>query len=141
MAAGLTGGRVVVRLACARVARRYEQALAVARHEATHDGLTGALTRTAFARELEERLASATAAQPLALLAIDVDAFGQINKLRGHATGDELLVHLVRTAARVIREDDLVGRLGGDEFAVLVRGQEPAAVGERILSALRMRDA
>jgi diguanylate cyclase (GGDEF)-like protein len=128
------------RRVCARVARRYEAALAAVRHEAAHDGLTGALTRAAFARALEALLASTTSERPLALLAIDVDDFGHVNKLRGHASGDELLVHLVRSTGRAIREDDVIGRLGGDEFAVLVRGADPVAVGERILAALTRHD-
>jgi len=125
------------RLRMRRLTRRWEDALAVARHEAMHDGLTGALARTAFARELEVRLAAASDARPLALLAIDVDGFGEVNKRLGHAAGDELLVQLVRTAAGVVREDDAIGRLGGDEFAVLVAGEDAQAVGERILLALR----
>jgi len=125
------------RMRMRRLTRRWEGALAAARHEAKHDGLTGALARTAFARELEGRLAAATEARPLALLAIDVDGFGEVNKRLGHAAGDELLVQLVRTAAGVVREDDAIGRLGGDEFAVLVSGEDAQAVGERILLALR----
>lgn len=134
---GLIVAVAATRLAAARVARRYESALAVARHEAEHDGLTGTLTRAAFARELAARIARADAARPLALLAIDVDGFGQINKQRGHAVGDQLLVHLARTTARVVRHEDAIGRLGGDEFAVLVRGEEPERVAVRILDALR----
>lgn len=125
------------RLAAALAARRYGGELAAARHEAEHDGLTGALTRAAFARELEARLRQASRQRPLALLAVDVDGFGQVNKLHGHAAGDELLVELVRTAGRVVRDEDAIGRLGGDEFAVLVRGDDAVAVGERILRALR----
>jgi diguanylate cyclase (GGDEF)-like protein len=127
------------RVAVARMTRRYEQALAEARHEATHDGLTGALARTAFARELEVRLAATVdVRRPLALLAIDIDGFGQINKLRGHAVGDALLVRLVHVTGRAIREQDLVGRLGGDEFAVLADTADAVALGERILAALRV---
>ncbi|ADB53736.1 diguanylate cyclase domain-containing protein [Conexibacter woesei] len=112
-ATGLVVAAATVRLASARVARRYESALAVARHEAEHDGLTGALTCTAFARELTSRIAAVDGRRPLALLAIDVDGFGHVNKLRGHAVGDELLAQLARTVARVIRHEDVVGRLGG----------------------------
>ncbi len=125
------------RFAARRIARGYERELAAARHEATHDGLTGALTRAAFARELEASLRSATGQRPRALLAVDVDGFGQINKLLGHAAGDELLVQLVRVAAGVVREHDAIGRLGGDEFALLVHGGDARAVGERVLLALR----
>ncbi|HYV16218.1 MAG TPA: EAL domain-containing protein [Conexibacter sp.] len=121
-----------------RVRRRYERALQEARHEAEHDGLTGALTRSAFARELEARLAQGGAARQHALLAIDVDGFGQINKLRGHDVGDALLCRLVETTADVIRDVDAIGRLGGDEFAVVLEGRDPVAVGERILATLRV---
>jgi diguanylate cyclase len=138
--AGAAAAAWLARRAAAGVARRYEAALATARHEAAHDGLTGALTRAAFARELEQRLRAATEQRPLALLGIDVDDFGQVNKLRGQAAGDELLVRLVRTAARAVREHDVIGRLGGDEFAVLVETADPVAVGERILAALQARD-
>jgi diguanylate cyclase (GGDEF)-like protein len=120
-----------------RLVRGYERALAAARHEAAHDGLTGALTRTGFARELAARLAQASPQRPLALLAVDVDGFGRINKQLGHAAGDELLIQLVRTAASVVRDDDAIGRLGGDEFALLVGGDDAHAVGERVLLALR----
>jgi len=128
---------LAVRWGVRRAMRRYERALALARHEAMHDGLTGALARAAFARELERRLACATPQRPLALLAIDVDGFGEVNKQLGHAAGDELLVQLVRTAASVVREQDAIGRLGGDEFALLVRGDDARAVADRILLALR----
>jgi len=102
-----------------------------------HDGLTGALARAAFARELEGALRRARADAPVALLAVDVDGFGQINKQLGHAAGDALLVQLVQVAGRVVREHDAIGRLGGDEFALLVRGGDPHVVGERVLQALR----
>jgi len=139
-------GAALVALACAlawwlaarRTRRRYELELRLARHEATHDGLTGALTRTAFARRLDRELRAASDQRPLALLAIDVDGFGQINKLLGHAAGDELLVRLVRVARGAVREQDVLGRLGGDEFALLVHGADAQAVGERVLHALRL---
>jgi diguanylate cyclase (GGDEF)-like protein len=135
--AGVLAAALAVRLSARRVERRYESALAVARHEAEHDGLTGALTRAAFARELVTRIALADELRPLTLLAIDIDGFGHVNKVRGHAVGDKLLVHLVRTTARVVRHEDVIGRLGGDEFAVLVSGENPQLVAERILVALR----
>jgi diguanylate cyclase (GGDEF)-like protein len=138
VAAVLLAGALVSWLVLGRIRRRYECELRSARHEATHDGLTGALTRAAFARTLERALRAATAQQPLALLAIDVDGFGQINKQLGHAAGDELLVQLARVARGAVREHDVLGRLGGDEFALLVRASDAREVGERVLHALRM---
>ena len=124
------------RLGARRAERDCARELAAARHEAEHDGLTGALTRGAFARELGAALRSATG-ESIALLAIDVDGFGQINKQLGHAAGDALLVQLVDVATTVVREGDAIGRLGGDEFALLLRGADAHVVGERVLEALR----
>ncbi len=64
-------------------------------------------------------------------------ASGRSTSSAGTPSATRLLVHLARTTARVVRHEDVIGRLGGDEFAVLVRGEEPQRVAERILDALR----
>jgi len=60
------------------------------------------------------------AAQPLALLMLDVDAFKAYNDSYGHAAGDETL-RAVAAAIRTVvkRPTDLVARYGGEEFVVL----------------------
>jgi diguanylate cyclase (GGDEF)-like protein len=55
------------------------------------------------------------------IIAIDIDHFKQINDRWGHATGDDALVGLARTAktlAEPLGGD--VARMGGDEFLVLL---------------------
>ncbi len=126
-------------LVARRIVSRYRDALAAARSEARHDGLTGVLTRSAFGRELAARIERADERHPVALLAIDVDGFGQLNKQRGHDVGDELLIHLAGTLRRCTRAEDLIGRLGGDEFAVVLAGGDAVDVGTRILGALGAR--
>ncbi len=57
-------------------------------YQATHDGLTGLLNRTAFMRELHESLESGR--RPT-LIFLDLNGFKSINDLHGHDRGDEVL--------------------------------------------------
>jgi diguanylate cyclase (GGDEF)-like protein len=56
--------------------------------------------------------------QNLAVLAIDIDRFKNINDTFGHSTGDDALVLVSKTLANILRKSDILGRLGGEEFAV-----------------------
>ncbi len=122
-------------LTCGRVTVELSHLLARARHDADHDGLTGALSRTALHRALSRRLA---AGEHLGLLVVDLDDFGHINKTSGHAAGDRTLVAAVARLADVAGPAGVVGRLGGDEFAVVVGDEAPAAVAGRVLDALAL---
>jgi diguanylate cyclase (GGDEF)-like protein/PAS domain S-box-containing protein len=89
-------------------------------HRALHDPLTGVANRTLFV----ERLASALrmrrqSGQPLAVLAIDLDGFKELNDAFGHLEGDRALVTVAQRLASAVRQSDTVGRFGGDEFLVL----------------------
>ena len=57
----------------------------------------------------------------LALIGIDLNRFKEINDLRGHHAGDEVLRILARRMANLLREGEFVARIGGDEFAALCR--------------------
>lgn len=92
--AGLYLAAVALLLTCGRVTQELRKLLDQARYDADHDGLTGALSRTAFRRRLD-RIADHTAHDGAALLLIDLDNFGQVNKTAGHAAGDALLRSVV----------------------------------------------
>jgi diguanylate cyclase (GGDEF)-like protein len=100
------------------------------------DPLTGACNRRTLATRATEAIDAARRAQrPLALLAIDVDHFKQINDAWGHETGDEALVALVGRMRESLGKKALLSRVGGEEFAVLLRdtGEEAALeVAERM---------
>ena len=108
--------------------------------EARHDPLTGLLNR----RGLSERAADEAARRrrpprPLAVLAVDVDPFKQLNDEWGHAAGDAALVGLGALLREQCRGQDHVARRGGEEFAVLLPDTDvPAAVqvAERIRVAV-----
>ncbi len=104
-------------------------------YQATHDGLTGLLNRTAFMRQLHESLTSGR--QPT-LVFLDLNGFKSINDLHGHDRGDEILRVIGSRLAGGLRPGDTAGRFGGDEFVVLAHGlTDEAAAGaflRRIMS-------
>ncbi len=110
--------------------------LELARYEADHDGLTGALARLAFRSALDEALTGSDAEHPLALVMLHLDRLGLVNKLHGHAAGDLLLVDVVNQMRQLGDARSIIGRLGGGEFAVTVRGR-PEAFAEHLLDRLR----
>ncbi|WP_295133508.1 EAL domain-containing protein [uncultured Reyranella sp.] len=88
---------------------------------AMKDCLTGLLNRSSFNQALEERLAAARkAGTKLALIAIDLDRFKEVNDLHGHKAGDQVLAVLAARLQQQMRSEDLLARLGGDEFVALV---------------------
>jgi diguanylate cyclase (GGDEF)-like protein len=90
-------------------------------HMAMNDALTGLPNRASFQTELQRQIevARATGAK-LAVVAIDLDRFKEINDVHGHKAGDAVLVVLAKRMREELREDDVVARLGGDEFAALM---------------------
>lgn len=107
--------------------------------EATTDGLTKVLNKTAFRRAVEAEI-RAMAFVPAemrsnALVIVDADHFKRINDRLGHATGDIALITIARALRRSLRSSDIVGRIGGEEFAVFLRGaktSEARMVAERL---------
>ncbi|MEA2411446.1 MAG: hypothetical protein QOC77_2007 [Thermoleophilaceae bacterium] len=133
--AGLCVAALGLLLTCGRLTRELSGLLERARYDADHDGLTGALSRTAFRARLDN-LERANRPGDAALLLIDLDNFGQTNKQNGHAAGDALLAATAEALREVLGPGSPLGRLGGDEFGALVRGIAPAAVARRLLDRL-----
>jgi diguanylate cyclase (GGDEF)-like protein len=102
------------------------------------DVLTGLFNRRGFleggAREIAR---SARTGRPLTLALIDVDGFKEVNDLRGHEAGDDLLVLLASALRGATRAVDVCARLGGDEFAVLLPETEATSV-DAVLDRVRL---
>ena len=86
------------------------------------DGLTKIANRRRFdeyltvewQRHLREK-------KPLALILIDIDYFKLYNDHYGHQNGDDCLIRVARTIAKIPqRPTDLVARYGGEEFVVIL---------------------
>jgi len=109
------------------------------KHMALHDQLTGLANRELF----HEQLCSAlhrTSRQTtlLAVLAINLDGFKEINDLFGHKVGDRLLVDVARRLKRGMRREDLVARLSGDQFIAMAA--DMASPGQAAFVAQRLLD-
>jgi len=88
---------------------------------AATDALTGIANRRAITQRMEQQFAHAIRHDgELALIAIDLDAFKQLNDTAGHPAGDRVLMLLARVLSANARASDVPGRLGGDEFVVLL---------------------
>jgi diguanylate cyclase (GGDEF)-like protein len=133
--AGLCVAALGLLLTCGRLTRELSGLLERARYDADHDGLTGALSRSAFRARLDN-LERANRPGDAALLLIDLDNFGQTNKQNGHAAGDALLAATAEALREVLGPGSPLGRLGGDEFGALVRGTAPAPLARRLLDRL-----
>ncbi|HVJ02236.1 MAG TPA: EAL domain-containing protein, partial [Sphingomonas sp.] len=135
-----TRGRSLAQLNFRDISER-KKADAQIRYLALHDPLTGLANRAMFYERLSVEMASARRnAGKVALLAIDLDHFKQVNDSLGHLMGDKLLEEAAQRITGCLRECDLAGRLGGDEFAVAlsdIPGQEQAEeVARRLIEAL-----
>ncbi len=93
-------------------------------HLARYDSLTGLPNRDHFVQWLEQELARAGARhEQVAVIAIDLDRFKEINDLRGHAAGDTVL-RMVSERMNANRSPmEFIARIGGDEFVAVKRLQ------------------
>jgi diguanylate cyclase (GGDEF)-like protein len=88
---------------------------------AIHDRLTGLPNGRYLTQRIDEEFRRAARfAEPLALLAIDLDGLEDVNGRFGRGAGDKLLEACARAIVAACREIDLVARAGGDEFVVVL---------------------
>lgn len=98
--------------------RRMEAAF---EHRALHDPLTELPNRVLLRDRLAYAIRAASSnGETVALVVVDLDAFGEINEAFGHATGDLLLQGVATRLRAVARASDSVARLGEDEFAIVM---------------------
>lgn len=91
-------------------------------HLAHHDMLTGMPNRSSFNRWLSHEMVIAPSrGEQVALVAIDLDRFKEINDTHGHAIGDQVLRSFADAITKCLDENEIAARLGGDEFALAKR--------------------
>ncbi|WP_173979837.1 GGDEF domain-containing protein [Magnetospirillum sp. UT-4] len=88
---------------------------------ASHDPLTGALTRRSGAEviELHFRLACEQDA-PFAIAFLDIDDFKGLNDVYGHEAGDQALRNAATALGKSLRQADSLVRWGGEEFVIVM---------------------
>ncbi len=113
-------------------------------HMAMHDGLTGLPNRTSFNQWLDSEIAQAAAKRrQVAVVAIDLDRFKEINDTHGHAAGDRVLQQIGTGLAQSLERGEIAARVGGDEFAVAKHYADPSeleAFVARVSSSLAVSD-
>lgn len=98
-------------------------------HMALNDALTGLPNRISFNERIDHELSrTAISGGKVALIAIDLDRFKEINDLRGHGAGDEVLRTLAQRMHAVLKEGEFLARIGGDEFSAVQSFHDQAAL-------------
>jgi len=110
-------------------------------HMAYHDYLTGLPNRLLFNERLQMELSRAERhGTHLALLALDLDRFKNVNDTLGHHAGDLLLKQVADRLRARLRKSDTVARMGGDEFTIILpevrSAHQAVAAAEHIVRAL-----
>jgi diguanylate cyclase (GGDEF)-like protein len=101
------------------------------------DGLTGVPNRHTSTQGLDRLLRlAARYEQPLALAALDLDRFKQVNDMHGHAAGDAVLRRFGALLLETFRGEDVIGRWGGEEFVVGMYGMSGANARQRLADLL-----
>jgi diguanylate cyclase (GGDEF)-like protein len=74
----------------------------------------------------------------VAVLFIDIDDFGEINRAHGHTAGDEALANSARTIGSLCSDTEFAARFGGDEFAIatVMPNEQARALAVKIEAAL-----
>jgi diguanylate cyclase (GGDEF)-like protein len=111
------------------------------RHRAAHDDRTDLLRPHSFQERLREHFSAAQRhGFDLALLLVDLDRFGRVNKENDHTVGDLVIAQVGTVIRNALRAEDVAGRLGGDEFAVLLpytKKVDAARVVQRLLDEIK----
>jgi diguanylate cyclase (GGDEF)-like protein/PAS domain S-box-containing protein len=107
------------------------------RHLAYTDQLTGLANRRQLLLTLLA-LRAAPGGGRGALLLIELNGFTGVNDVRGHETGDAVLIEVARRLRAGVGETDQPARLGGDEFAVATETSalQAYALATRLLTML-----
>ncbi|WP_158218142.1 GGDEF domain-containing protein [Roseateles puraquae] len=86
---------------------------------AKHDAVTELANRREFERRLAEHVGSRRN-EPVSILWLDVDKFGEVIQGMGPEVGDHFLYGLGQMLIGKVRASDLVARLEDDHFAILL---------------------
>jgi diguanylate cyclase len=99
-------------------------------YDATHDALTGLMSRAEAMRRLSawmKHYENGDTALTIVVMLLDLDQFKALNDTRGHAVGDQFLVQIAHRLTRECTFDGTIARFGGDEFLLIARFEGDAS--------------
>lgn len=102
--------------------RRDQQVVARLTREVEYDGLTQARNWITFQRDFTDQYDN-MAAQPLALVVLDIDHFKDVNDTHGHLVGNRTLMTVASALMQSLHTCDNhyeLYRTGGEEFAIIL---------------------
>lgn len=92
-------------------------------HKVETDFLTGLYNKGAATEKISGWMRE-NSTKEAHLVMIDLDNFKEINDVKGHSFGDEVLKETARVISECFAENSICSRFGGDEFIILVM-EEP----------------
>lgn len=105
----------------ALLARSFEAVHSRLYEQIGSDPLTGCANRRGLEKQLLGVCRLARRREGIvAIAAIDIDHFKDINDSHGHPEGDRVLRQLATIMMNTARDSDTVARLGGDEFVIIL---------------------
>ena len=113
--------------------------VAATQHAELHDALTGLSNRPNLVLQVGALMESAEP-RDVALIALGLDRFTDVNDTIGHDNGDLVLREVARRLSSAAPADATVARLGGDTFGVLVP-LKPGQPDMTMTIAQRLRNA
>ncbi|HEY6539202.1 MAG TPA: EAL domain-containing protein [Candidatus Dormibacteraeota bacterium] len=125
-------GQVVAVLAAYQDISARKSAEAELIRQARMDDLTGLVNRQGLLEEINH---PASSRRQVAVIAIDLDHFKQVNDAFGYLVGDEVLGAVAQRLLNSVRPEDVVARLEGAAFAVLMSGVRSRSL-EQVVSRL-----
>jgi len=110
---------------------------------ASRDALTGLYNRAALTDRLNAAIAEAERTNvSIAVLFVDLDAFKEVNDLKGHMWGDHVLSEVAHRLLALVPADCVCARWGGDEFVLILSGLDaPGATHQADTVATRLRQS
>ncbi|MDR7855196.1 sensor domain-containing diguanylate cyclase [Tissierella sp.] len=108
------------------------------------DGLTKIGNHRMIIEHLQDSILNAKITKaPLSIAIFDIDDFKNVNDIKGHIFGDQVLVDVAAIIKRSIRDTDFGGRYGGEEFMVIFSNTDlvtASKIAERIRKSIADND-
>lgn len=86
---------------------------------AFYDHLTGLPNKAMLEEKINERIAQHPN-ELLGFVYFDIDEFRNINEVKGHSIGDELIKIISTALKNKVQSPNLLARMGGDEFVLVI---------------------